>query len=82
MREDVSRHKQITIEYLDEDFKPQTLTLDGLAARIVQHEYDHIEGILFTDKLSAFKKTAYQKQAQQYYEREGEGRLQNEIFKY
>ena len=56
VREDVSRHKQITIEYLDEDFKPQTLTLDGLAARIVQHEYDHIEGILFTDKLSAFKK--------------------------
>ena len=56
VREDVSRHKQITIEYLDEDFKPQTLILDGLAARIVQHEYDHIEGILFTDKLSAFKK--------------------------
>lgn len=56
VREDVSRQEQITITFLDEDFKPQTLTLSGLAARVVQHEYDHIEGILFTDKLSAFKK--------------------------
>lgn len=56
VREDVSRHKQLTIKYLDEKFVPQELTVDGLAARIIQHEYDHIEGILFTDKLSAFKK--------------------------
>lgn len=56
VREDVSRHKQLTIKYLDENFVPQELTIDGLAARIIQHEYDHIEGILFTDKLSAFKK--------------------------
>ena len=35
---------------LDEQFKEQTLTLNGLAARVVQHEYDHIEGILFTDR--------------------------------
>lgn len=56
VREDVSRHKIITINYLDENFHPQTLTIDGIAARIIQHEYDHIEGILFTDKLSAFKK--------------------------
>ncbi len=56
VREDVSRHKQLTIKYLDENFVPQELTVDGLAARIIQHEYDHIEGILFTDKLSAFKK--------------------------
>lgn len=56
IREDVSRPEQITITFLDEDFNPQTLTLNGLAARVVQHEYDHIEGILFTDKLSAFKK--------------------------
>nr|WP_314559689.1 peptide deformylase [uncultured Capnocytophaga sp.] len=56
IREDVSRQEQITITFLDEDFNPQTLTLNGLAARVVQHEYDHIEGILFTDKLSAFKK--------------------------
>ena len=56
VREDVSRQKQITIEFLDEQFTPQQLTLTGLAARVVQHEYDHIEGILFTDKLSSFKK--------------------------
>ena len=56
VREDVSRQKQITIEFLDEQFTPQQLTLNGLAARVVQHEYDHIEGILFTDKLSSFKK--------------------------
>lgn len=56
VREDVRRHSQITIEYFDEKFQPQTLTLNGLAARVVQHEYDHIEGILFTDKLSSFKK--------------------------
>ncbi|WP_315028699.1 peptide deformylase [Capnocytophaga leadbetteri] len=56
VREDVSRQKQITIEFLDEQFSPQRLTLTGLAARVVQHEYDHIEGILFTDKLSSFKK--------------------------
>ena len=56
VREDVSRQKQITIEVVDEQFTPQQLTLTGLAARVVQHEYDHIEGILFTDKLSSFKK--------------------------
>ena len=56
VREDVSRQKQITIEFVDEQFTPQRLTLTGLAARVVQHEYDHIEGILFTDKLSSFKK--------------------------
>ena len=56
VREDVSRQKQITIEFVDEQFTPQRLTLTGLAARVVQHEYDHIEGIIFTDKLSSFKK--------------------------
>lgn len=60
VREDVSRHSTLTIHYVDENFIPQTLTIDGLAARIIQHEYDHIEGILFTDKLSAFKKRLLQ----------------------
>jgi peptide deformylase len=41
---------------LDEQFKKHSLKLDGLAARVVQHEYDHVEGILFTDKLSPLKK--------------------------
>ena len=56
IREDVSRKEEINIHFLDEQFKEQTLTLDGLAARIVQHEYDHIEGILFTDRLSPLKR--------------------------
>lgn len=56
VREDVSRKPQITISYVDADFKKHTETYDGLIARIIQHEYDHIEGILFTDKLSSLKK--------------------------
>jgi len=61
IREDVSRKDTITIEYLDENFKPHKETLNGLAARVVQHEYDHIEGILFTDKLSSLKKKLLKK---------------------
>ena len=56
IREDVCRKEEITIHFWDERLKEQTMTLDGLAARVVQHEYDHIEGILFTDKLSSLKK--------------------------
>ncbi len=52
----MSRQAAITIEYYDENFKKHTESLSGLAARVVQHEYDHLEGILFTDKLSSFKK--------------------------
>jgi len=56
IREDVKRKPKITISYLDEDFKPHSETYDGLLARVIQHEYDHIQGILFTDKLSSLKK--------------------------
>jgi len=56
VREDVFRKPNIKVEYLDADFKPHTLELSGLAARVFQHEYDHIEGVLFTDKLSSLKK--------------------------
>ena len=56
IREDISRNTTITITYYDEDFEKHTKTFDGLAARVIQHEYDHIEGILFTDKLSGLKK--------------------------
>lgn len=56
VREDVFRKPIITIEYLDENFKAHTETFDGLVARVIQHEYDHIEGVLFTDKLSSLKK--------------------------
>jgi len=56
IREDVKRKPEIIITYLDEDFKEHTETFDGLLARVIQHEYDHIEGVLFTDKLSTLKK--------------------------
>ncbi len=56
VREDVFRNEEITIEYYDENFEKHTETYNGLAARVIQHEYDHIEGILFTDKLSSLKK--------------------------
>lgn len=56
VREDVFRHEKITIEYYDEDFNKKTEEYDGLIARVIQHEYDHIDGILFTDHLSTLKK--------------------------
>ncbi|MGB5238912.1 MAG: peptide deformylase [Flavobacteriaceae bacterium] len=56
IREDVNRKDTITLRYMDENFKEQTETFNGLLARVIQHEYDHIEGILFTDKLSSLKR--------------------------
>lgn len=61
VREDVFRKEQITISYLNENFEPQTEVYNGLIARVIQHEYDHIEGILFTDHLSTLKKTLIKK---------------------
>ena len=56
VREDVFRQPKIKIQYQDENFETHTEEFEGLIARVVQHEYDHIEGILFTDKLSSLKK--------------------------
>lgn len=56
VRENVKREDQIEINFFDQNFNEQTLKIDGLRARVVQHEYDHIEGILFTDKISSFKR--------------------------
>ncbi len=56
VREDVFRKETIKIRYYDENFVEHTESYSGLAARVIQHEYDHIEGILFTDKLSSLKK--------------------------
>lgn len=64
VREDVYRNEKITIEYFDEDFNKKTEVYDGLIARVIQHEYDHIEGILFTDKISTLKKTLIKKKLQ------------------
>ncbi|MCO4822278.1 MAG: peptide deformylase [Flavobacteriaceae bacterium] len=56
VREDVFRKPTVTIQYQDEHFESHTRTFEGLLARVIQHEYDHIDGILFTDKISSFKK--------------------------
>jgi len=56
VREDISRKEEIRINFFDENFELQKLKLNGLAARVVQHEFDHIEGVLFTDHLSSLKK--------------------------
>ena len=56
VREDVYRQEVIHIRYWDENFKEHQEVYTGLAARVIQHEYDHIEGVLFTDKLSPLKK--------------------------
>lgn len=56
IREDINRKEEITIAYFDENWIEHEETYTGLAARIIQHEYDHIEGVLFTDKLSPLKK--------------------------
>ena len=56
VREDVYRQEEIHILYWDENFKEHQEVYTGLAARVIQHEYDHIEGVLFTDKLSPLKK--------------------------
>ncbi len=56
INEDVTRHRKIKIRYLDRDFKEHIEEIDGILARVIQHEYDHLDGILFTDHLSSFKK--------------------------
>lgn len=56
LREDVTRKSKITIEYYDENFELHEKEFDGIRARIIQHEYDHLEGIVFTDHLNSLKK--------------------------
>ena len=56
IQDDVWRKPTITLRYQDAQFKLHTRTFTGLAARVIQHEYDHLEGILFTDTLSPLKK--------------------------
>lgn len=57
LREMVERQADIRISYYDENFNHHEETYSGLAARVIQHEYDHLEGILFTDKLSPLRKS-------------------------
>ncbi len=53
---DVSRKPNILIEYYDENFELHEVAYDGMNARVIQHEYDHLEGILFTDHLRPLKR--------------------------
>ncbi len=56
VREDIYRPEYLTIKYFDENWNEFTEEYEGLAARIIQHEYDHVDGILFTDHLNPVKK--------------------------
>ena len=56
IRENINRKSEIKIKYQDENFNIHEDSFDGIVARVIQHEYDHLEGVLFTDKISPFKK--------------------------
>jgi peptide deformylase len=56
VRADVKRPETILIKYFDEEFNQHQHSFNGIIARVVQHEYDHIEGVLFTDKISPLKR--------------------------
>ena len=56
IREDVIRPESVTIEYMDEQFNPQTETFIGITSRVIQHEYDHTEGKLFIDYMKPLRR--------------------------
>lgn len=57
IREDIMRNETVTLQYLDEHFKSNTKTFNGITGRVILHEYDHIEGKLFIDHLKPLKRT-------------------------
>lgn len=61
IRSDVSRPERVKIQYYDLDWNLHVEEYDGIAARIIQHEYDHIEGVLFTDYMPPLKRTLLKK---------------------
>ncbi len=61
IREDIYRHAKVKLSYLDEQFKEHTAEFDGITARVILHEYDHIDGKLFIDYLKPIKKRLLQK---------------------
>jgi peptide deformylase len=56
IREDIKRYQGVTLKYLDENFKEHIKLFSGITARVILHEYDHIDGKLFIDHISAFKR--------------------------
>ena len=61
IRGDVERPEKVHVRYLDENFQPHDEIYEGMNARVIQHEYDHIEGVLFTEKLKPLKKKLIQR---------------------
>jgi peptide deformylase len=64
IREDVTRKDEITIEYYDENWELKEETYTGFPARVIQHEYDHLEGILFVERISSLRKTLIRRKLQ------------------
>ena len=64
LREDIYRKPELRITYQDMQFNSHTENFSGIAARIIQHEYDHIEGIVMVDRISPLKKTLIRKKLQ------------------
>ncbi len=56
IRADVERPEKIHLRYLDETFHEHNIVFDGISARVIQHEYDHIEGVLFTERIKPIKR--------------------------
>jgi peptide deformylase len=56
IREDVNRSNKVKITYFDEDWNRYDEEYEGLKARVIQHEYDHLEGVLFIDKISPLRR--------------------------
>ena len=56
LREDIVRKPVIHIKFFDENFQPHDERFDGINARVIQHEYDHIEGIVFVDRMSSLRR--------------------------
>ena len=65
IRGDVDRPSTITLRYLTEDFEDKTETFSGLDARVIQHEYDHLDGILFTESLKPIRKRRIKRKLEQ-----------------
>lgn len=57
VREDILRDETVTLSYVDENFQPHTKTFNGITARVILHEYDHLEGKLFIDYIKPLKRT-------------------------
>jgi len=56
LRDDVDRPEKVTVEYMDLDLQKQSIAADGIFARVLQHEIDHLNGLLFIDRLGAVRR--------------------------